>query len=680
MPANQIDLSTGPLHLALKSEDQVLTITQYGAGDQNWLHPDSPARLFTIVINGQPYHAGNLRLKEVTETTPAAGVRQVRLSFEGPGFVVDQHIKVYAGTALVELWPVIRNLSAPACRVERVDSFSLDLPAATADLLYYTGDWGCEFELQQVRLAAETILETRSGRSSKGQHPWFALQRGDQAVFSGAAAWSGNWVFRFEPLESQGWRVSGGLHDWSFSKELQAGQAMEGPPVVLVLGESLNAVSQQYARVGRTHWYPRNALASLLPVEWNHWWSYEDVEINEEVFRRNVDRAAGLGVEICTLDAGWFGPSDPATHWYEYRGDWHLVNDRRFPSGIRALSDYTHARGMRFGLWCEIEGLGINAQLARDYPDFPATRAGKRLGYVCFGNPAVQEWAYQTLSRLIREYDCDWIKLDFNLDPGAGCDRTDHGHQSGDGLYEHYRGYYRTLERLRQDFPEVVLENCSSGGLRIDLGILRQTYMTYLSDPDWPVHDLQIFWGASTMLAPDVLLHWSFCEWRMETPPPPQIFNPRDPRLTQKQLDYYTRISMLGLYGFSQKLPDLPNWVAARLETHTRLYKEQVRRFVQQADLYRLTDQPRRSGEGERWSAFQYSLPGASEHLLFVFRLPGAPAARSIQLQNLQPERAYRIQGLEGEFHQQALGSELMSTGLLFTTLEEEESLLLKIS
>jgi alpha-galactosidase len=680
MPATIIDLSTTKLHLVLKSEGQSLTLAQFETGGQKWLHPAFPARLFTVVVNGQPYHAGNLRLQGVSETAPAAGVRQLTLSFAGPGFLVEQHLKVYDDTALIELWPVIRNQSAPVCRVERVDSVSLDLQAAGAELLYYTSNWGAEFELQQAKLAGEAILETRSGRSSKGQHPWFALRRADGPVFSGSVAWSGNWVFRFEPLVEDGWRVSGGLHDWSFAKELAPGDALEGPPVVLALGDSLNTVSQQYALVGRGHWYPRNALSARLPVEWNHWWSYEDVEINEEVFRLNVDRAAELGFEVCTLDAGWFGPSDPATHWYEYRGDWRLVNERRFPSGIRALSDYTHQHGMRFGLWCEIEGLGINAQLARDHPDFPATRAGERLGYVCFGNPDVQEWAYQTLSRLITEYDCDWIKLDFNLDPGAGCDRADHGHQAGDGLYEHYRGYYRTLERVRWAFPEVVLENCSSGGLRIDLGILRQTCMTYLSDPDWPVHDLQIFWGASTMLAPEVLLHWSFGEWRMEKPPAQQTFNPRNPRLTQKQLDYYTRISMLGWYGFSQKLPDLPGWVAARLETHTRLYKEQVRRFVRQGDLYRLTGQPRRSGAGERWSAFQYSLPGGVEHLLFVFRLPGATPERSIRLGNLQPERVYRIEGLEGEHSRQALGRDLMETGLSFNWLEEEESVLYKIS
>jgi alpha-galactosidase len=65
--------------------------------------------------------------------------------------------------------------------------------------------------------------------------------------------------------------------------------------------------------VGRRYWHPHNALSSLPPVEWNHWWSYEDVDINEQVFAQNMQVAAQMGVEVCTLDAGWFGPSDTAT-------------------------------------------------------------------------------------------------------------------------------------------------------------------------------------------------------------------------------------------------------------------------------------------------------------------------------------------------------------------------------
>jgi alpha-galactosidase len=149
--------------------------------------------------------------------------------------------------------------------------------------------------------------------------------------------------------------------------------------------------------------------------------------------------------------------------------------------------------------------------------------------------------------------------LDFNLYSSVGCNRNDHG--PGDGLYEHHHGYYRTIEQVHARYPEVVLENCSSGGLRIDLGMLCHTDMTFLSDPDWPVHDLQMFWGATQMLAPDACLRWSFCEWLGEGQPAQQNFDPRDPSLTRCLLDYYTRISMLGLYGLSQNLVTAPDWV-----------------------------------------------------------------------------------------------------------------------
>ena len=81
----------------------------------------------------------------------------------------------------------------------------------------------------------------------------------------------------------------------------------------------------------------------------------------------------------------------------------------------------------------------------------------------------MQEWAYATLDRLITDYALDWVKLDFNLDPGAGCNRADHGHQAGDGLYEHYQGYYRVLDRVRTA-PRGHPRKLQLRGLRIDLG------------------------------------------------------------------------------------------------------------------------------------------------------------------------------------------------------------------
>jgi len=127
-------------------------------------------------------------------------------------------------------------------------------------------------------------------------------------------------------------------------------------------------------------------------------------------------------------------------------------------------------------------------------------------------------------------------------------------------------------------------------------------------------------------------------------------------------------------------LPDLPAWLAQRIAEHNRIYQQQVRRFIKEADLYRLTDQPRRDGQGDRWAAFQYSLPDGSEHLLFVFRLPGGEPVRSVRLEDLELNRLYMVTGLEGEFSQQMTGRELMETGLIFTNLGEEESALLRLS
>ena len=644
-----------------------------------WQHPQMELGYFAVYADGQRYDATNLTFLGQELRSTKTGVQHTVSRYANDALEVEHQVKTYEGTALSEMWQTVRNAGTEAFEVSRLDSFVWDIPQGDYKLLYYSSGWGSEFEGIEVALSEALVVETTTGRSSKGHHPWFALSSG-AATLSGSLAWSGNWVFRFEPLPKGGFRLSGGLHDWGLSKSLAPGAEMTSPPMVQVMGADLNSVSQQYARIGRKHWYPRTSLSALPPVEWNHWWSYEDDHINEKVYRDNVAVAAEMGMDVCVLDAGWFGPSDAGTFWEHYRGDWHTVNAARFPNGLRPIADDVHARGMKFGLWCEIEAIGPKAEIATMRPELVATKDGDSLGYICLGSEGGRVWAYETLSRLIREHDLDWIKLDFNLDPGAGCNRTDHGHGDGDGLYEHYQGYYELLERVRADFPEVTLESCSSGGLRIDLGLLRRTDMTFLSDPDWPVHDLQLFWGASTMLAPDSILHWSFGDWVHKTPPPQQTFNPHDPGLTKEQLDYYTRISMLNVFGVSQRLPDLPDWIRERLTYHTRVYKNHVRRFVREADIYRLSSQPRRDGSGERWCAFQYGLPDGLEHLLFAFRMPGSADAWTICPRGLESNREYYISGFEGETFTPRSGTELMQQGLILSGLPPESSWLLKLT
>jgi alpha-galactosidase len=649
--------------------DGRIALRQLGLpGQSSWASGAQPA--FGVVADGELITAesAGLSVRSVASADAGNGMIEEIVRCDHASLEIEWHVKRYSEPAVVETRVAVRNRGPKTITIGRLDAVALELSTADCELSSFTSSWGLEFEAVHSALTGSPRLESLAGRSSQGPHPCFALTRPDGAVLFGTVAWSGNWVFRFDEKPDGAHLLTGGLHDHGFEKVLQPGASVESPLVVLAFGSDhdLNTVSVPLARTARAHWAPRNALSQQLPVEWNHWWSYEDGDINAAVFAANADVAAELGMELCTLDAGWFGPADPETSWTDYRGDWDLVNTERFPAGIRAVADRVHDRGMRFGLWCEIEALGPKARLAETRPDFPATRDGAPLGYVCFGNPAAAAWAVQTLGRLVRDFGADWIKLDFNLDPGLGCDRTDHGHGSGDGLFEHYRAYYDVLAQVRADHPEVVLENCSSGGLRIDLGLLRQTHLTFLSDPDWPEHGLQILWGASIMLPPDQLLHWGYSEWRADHPE--QTLNPRDPGLQPHQIDYYRRIAMLGATGCSYRLPDLPDEFRARLRDNVRLYQDLVRPYVRTADLYRLTGQPGRYGRGERWAAFQYA---ADDHLVLAFRLPGGASDRSIRLELLDPDRWYEIERVGSGDRTKTTGRALLTEGLAFSLPEE---------
>ncbi|MGH3491222.1 MAG: alpha-galactosidase [Actinopolymorphaceae bacterium] len=645
--------------------------------------------VFTVVAGGVTVtgESAGLEVAPPVVASNADGVVDetivCRYAADGLDLRVDWHVRRYPEVAVVETWASVTNEGDQPVTVDRIDSLGLVVPAGDHDLLSYTSGWGLEFEGVRTKLAGPTTLETLRGRSSADRHPWFGLVRvADGAVLCGAVAWSGNWVVRFDETDGSdaqsagGYLLTGGLHDIGFATILPPGASVTAPPVVLALGYAgdLDTVSIALARAARAHWMPRSPLADRSPVEWNHWWTYEDHSIDENMFATNAAVAADLGVEVCTLDAGWFGPAEATSQWTDVRGDWDRVNTARFPHGIRAVADSVHGRGMSFGLWCEIEALGPKAAVAAKRPDLPALRDGEPLGYVCLGNPAAWDWAHATLDQLVRVHGADWIKLDFNLDPGLGCNRTDHGHGAGDGLFTHYTGYYRLLDAVRSDHPDVVLENCSSGGLRIDLGILRRTHLTFLSDPDWPEHGLQLLWGATALLPANQLLHWGFSEWYGDHRH--QTFDPRDPSLTPYQFDYYRRIAMLGGTGFSIGLVDLPDWVRERLRASVQTYQELVRPYVQTADLHRLTATPRRFGEGARWAAVQYALPDSSAHLVLAFRLAGsADQSQVVHLHALDPVQAYDLRWHDADRHEVRTGEDLLAGGLEFALPEEGSEL-----
>lgn len=630
-----------------------------------------PAPLFRVVANG--VDTDHWQVGSTENATDGTG-----LKVSGPvagvgGLEATVEISRVTHAASWEFRLTLKNTGATPIEVNRADAFVGRLDG-TWHGLAFTSKWGEEWEPEEFSVSGNREFDVRTGRSSMGRTPWLGLKRDDGAAVVIAPVWSGNWHIGLEQKDSGAMSVAAGISPWKFSHTLLPGAAFEAPSVLIAVGTNLNEASVELTRaVGAM--LPRSVASEALPVEWNPWWPYEDKQINEEVFLANVDVGSRLGIEMSTLDAGWFGESDSTTAWWDIRGDFAQENRARFPRGIAWLADETRRRGQKFGIWMEFEAVGLKAKIRQERPDLMARRDDDPpeepldsadpgfLGYICLGSRAARTHAQNMLDALVEKTRCAWIKLDFNLDPKAGCSRTDHDHGQGDGLYAHYQGLYAVLDAFRAAHPEIIVEACASGGLRIDAGLLRHVHCAFLSDPDWTRHHLQVVHGTSRLLPPVAMLHWAMSEFLWKHPK--QTLNLRDPALTEASFDAMVRAAFMHRFGISWRLPDLPERWRERFGRHVEVYKREVRPFVRNGDLRRLTETPLRNGGGAQEPAFQLSLD--DRHLILAFALAPAANGLAIRPTALYPNIHYRLRNLDfeaAEATEPRTGAAWMSEGL----------------
>jgi len=539
------------------------------------------------------------------------------------------------------------------------DLMIIELPATHA-LSGFTSSWGLEFEPRSLAADEPVVWEVTSGRSSNGALPWLAAET-DAGVVVITIHWSGNWRFVITP-GSDGTQIAVGLHPDGQRVILGSDERLRLPEVSVAAGETTADASASLATVLSEQVSP--SAAGLL-TEWNHWWPYEDAEIDEETFLAEASVAADLGLELAVLDAGWFGRPEASSDWVAERGDWHRVNTARFPHGLAWLAEETRRRGTAFGIWIEAEAIGPGATVAAEHPEIVARTADGSLGYVCLGSPAGRTHVHDHVARLIAETGARWIKWDFNLDPGSGCRRGDHGHDADDGLLRHYLGLYAVLDRLRAAHPDTIFEACSSGGLRIDAGLAAHVDGFFLSDPDWTEHHLTCLWGAARLLPPRQLLHWPQSEWRGE-----HRFQKVDysgTLITTEQFDTKIRAAMLHRFGISIRLTQLRADLRERLRHHLRVYEASVRPLLVDGILRPLTDQPLREEKGHRQPGYQ--LTSGDDHVVAAYLLPPQWGWQPVLAVGLDPTAEYEIRDLDsGQQVAVTTGALLQSEGLPLPT------------
>lgn len=223
-----------------------------------------------------------------------------------------------------------------------------------------------------------------------------------------------------------------------------------------------------------------------------------------------INAAAEAGCENFCIDAGWYAKG----FWWDAVGEWKESRER-FPNGMKEVTDYIRSKGMVPGVWLEIEVMGIHSpvldSIAKD--DWFFVRHGKRVFdrsryQLDFRNPEVITYVNGVIDRIVSEYGVGYIKMDYNIESGIGTELN--ADSVGDGMLGHERAYLVWLKSVFERYPDLVIENCSSGGLRMDYAMLSQYSIQSTSDQEYYDHYATISANAPAGLTPEQAAIWSY--------------------------------------------------------------------------------------------------------------------------------------------------------------------------
>ena len=369
------------------------------------------------------------------------------------------------------------------------------VPARATELLDLTGRHMRERSPQRAPFTVGThVRENRRGRTALDASllmmagtAGFGHRSGD--VWGVHAAWSGNHRMLAERMPNGECVLSAGELLLPGEVRLATGQEYTTPWIYGAYGDGLDELSRRF----HTHLRSRpHHPTSARPVTLNTW---EAVYFDHDVptLKRLAELGAEVGVERFVLDDGWFRHRRNDTAGL---GDWY-VDEAVWPDSLHPLVDHVTKLGMEFGLWVEPEMINPDSDLARAHPDW-IMRAGDRLPpefrqqqVLDLGNEAAYAYILERLDALLSEYRIGYLKWDHNRD------LVEAGHAPGGavavaGVHRQTAALYRLLDELRARHPGVEIESCSSGGGRVDLGILERTERIWTSDCNDAVERQQI--------------------------------------------------------------------------------------------------------------------------------------------------------------------------------------------
>ncbi len=372
-------------------------------------------------------------------------------------------------------------------------------------------------------------------------------------------------------------------------------------------------------------------------------------DMSVETSKAFIDQFAQMGAEIFIVDAGWQNPPHKEMEWGAYNG-LNYPDPERYPNGLKELSDYCHEKGMKFGMWVEIERIGEKSPVRKEHPDwFLVDIFGdmSNAGFLDFSNPEVAAWAESELARIITEYQLELFRVDYNIDH-----REYHRVKNGEyTTLRHFEAVGKMYRNLKRRFPEVIFENCAGGGARTDYAQMKAFHHTWVSDWQRTPRSVTITNGMTMALPPervDRLFAGMGCH-------------------EYGSFDLHMRNTMLGHMSLNVIAPaaTYPNPVQMAFVQHSvQLYKDFIRPFLPTCKVFHHTPQTWECLQEGR-CILEIAAPDGSRGVLGAFTLAGSnDRVLHITCKGADPGKTYRVTLDNSGASFQATGRELTMTGL----------------
>jgi alpha-galactosidase len=565
-------------------------------------------------------------------------------------FFVELHYEAYFNEDIIKAWVEINHNEDGEIILEDYSSSSLPINnrANNYYLSYLHGTWGAEMSVVDEKLnVGNKTIESLGGIRSAFQHtpdflgegfnPSFMLSfdypalENSGEVIGGTLAWTGAWKINFRLTEGNRLIINSGVNNIIGKRYLGKQEVFKTPPVLYTYSQSgKGQVSRNFHDWARDYGIrDGNKPRSILLNSW------EGVYFNQEEDKlvEMMDGVSKIGGEMFVVDDGWFGSKYQRNDGAEGGlGDW-VTDKRKLPDGISFLIKEAHKRNLKFGIWIEPEMVNEKSVLFETHPDWiigsPHRDNKKVRNQYCLdlSNPEVQNFIFNVVDNLIKENPgLDYIKWDANRDfTDIGSNFLDNKYQSH--LWKDYTdGLYTVLDRIINVHPDIEMQACSSGGGRVDFGILKYFHEFWTSDNTDALQRIFIQWGTSYFYpALATASHVTIV---------PNHQTGRD-----IPLKFRFDVAMSGRLGFELQPEDLSENEIQFARNAVETYKS-IRPIIQQGDLFRLL-----SPYDNDFSSLMFVNKEKTKAVAFIYhirKMVGDVCPR-IKLEGLDANKNYKV-------------------------------------